>query len=65
MVVRDDEIERGYFELDPCNLRDGEAEEIAYRLLDALIQARKSRIAAPALAEWRASRLAARLAWPD
>ncbi len=65
VAVRDDEIERGYFELDPCNLRDGEAEEIAHRLLDALIHARMSRIAAPEFAKWRASRLAARLAWPD
>jgi L-seryl-tRNA(Ser) seleniumtransferase len=65
VAVRDDEIERGYFELDPCNLRDGEAEEVADRLLEALTHARVTRKAAPAFAEWQANRLAARLAWPD
>ncbi len=65
VAIRDDEIERGYFELDPCNLRDGEAEEVAQRLLDVFDHARTTRKTAPAFAEWQASRLAARLAWPD
>jgi D-glucosaminate-6-phosphate ammonia-lyase len=65
VAVRDDEIERSYFELDPCNLSDGEAEEVAHRLLDALTQARMTRNAAPSFAAWQANRLAARLAWPD
>ena len=65
VAVRDDEIGRGYFELDPCNLRDGEAEEIAHRLLDALTHARMTRKASLTFAEWQARRLAARLAWPD
>ena len=65
VAVRDDEIERGYFELDPCNLRNGEAEEVADRLLLALSRARRTREASPSFAEWQAKRLAARLAWPD
>ena len=40
VVVRDHEIEHGFFELDPCNLHPGEAERVAQRLcaeLDAAI----------------------------
>lgn len=65
VVVRSDEIERGYFELDPCNLREGEAEEVARRLRDAFIDLRASRAVTPAFAEWQARRLKAHLAWPD
>ena len=32
MVVRDHEVEHGFFELDPCNLHPGEAELVAQRL---------------------------------
>jgi D-glucosaminate-6-phosphate ammonia-lyase len=36
IVVRDDEIDRGFFELDPCNLHPGEAEIVARRLAQIL-----------------------------
>ena len=65
VMVRDDEIERGYFELDPCNLRDGEAEEVADRLAAELRRLRDAPREKTAFEEWRAKRMAARLAWPD
>jgi L-seryl-tRNA(Ser) seleniumtransferase len=63
--VRDDEIERGYFELDPCNVRAGEAEEIADRLLAELSKARRGLLPPVSYAVWNARRTRARLAWPD
>jgi len=36
VIVRDDEIDRGFFELDPCNLHPGEAEIVATRLAEIL-----------------------------
>ncbi len=36
VIVRDDEIDRGFFELDPCNLHPGEAEIVAARLAEVL-----------------------------
>jgi D-glucosaminate-6-phosphate ammonia-lyase len=36
VIVRDDEIDRGFFELDPCNLHPGEAEIVASRLAQIL-----------------------------
>jgi D-glucosaminate-6-phosphate ammonia-lyase len=38
LIVRDDEIDQGYFELDPCNLHDGEADVVA-RLLRQTVDA--------------------------
>ena len=65
VMVRDDEIDLGYFELDPCNLRDGEAEEVAERIVAELARAREAHGTPTALGEWRAKRMRARLAWPD
>lgn len=65
VIVRDDEVAQGYFELDPCNLREGEAEEVADRIVLELKEARDGRAKVTSLAEWRNSRLTARLAWPD
>jgi L-seryl-tRNA(Ser) seleniumtransferase len=36
VIVRDHEVERGHFYLDPCNLHRGEAEIVARRLIDVL-----------------------------
>jgi D-glucosaminate-6-phosphate ammonia-lyase len=63
--VRDDEIERGYFELDPCNLRAGEAEEIADRIIAALDNLRGQPSAAMPFQQWKAKRLGRAMAWPD
>ena len=65
VCVRDDDIESGHFELDPCNLREGEAEEIADRLLAALSRARRGLLPPVSYAVWSARRSRARFAWPD
>jgi len=63
VFVRDDEIRHGYFELDPCNLSDDEAEEVAGRIASEL---RNLRGRAPnSFSEWQRRRMRARLAWPD
>ena len=64
-MVRDDEIDLGTFELDPCNLRDGEAEEVASRLAAELAAALRRGDGGSALADWRKRRREARIAWPD
>jgi L-seryl-tRNA(Ser) seleniumtransferase len=64
-MVRDDEIDLGYFELDPCNLRPGEAEEIADRITAELVAAGERGTGGTTLSEWRRNRDAARLRWPD
>lgn len=66
MIVRDHEIEQGWFQLDPCNLHPGEAETVAARLDAELERARSANapVATP-LAERRQRRFAALLRWPD
>jgi hypothetical protein len=64
-MVRDDEIAGGHFELDPCNLSDDEAEEVAHRIIVELRRAKAGRLPQTSFAQWSARRLAARLAWPD
>lgn len=61
VFVRDPEVERGYFELDPCNLHPGEAEIVAERLVAVL-----SAAARPHDAMRQVDRTAASiLRWPD
>lgn len=36
MIVRDHEIEHGYFQLDPCNLQPGQDREVCQRLIETL-----------------------------
>jgi L-seryl-tRNA(Ser) seleniumtransferase len=64
-MVRNDEIAHGYFELDPCNLSDGEAKEVAAGIIRELHRAKAEHRPASSFAEWAARQLAARLAWPD
>jgi L-seryl-tRNA(Ser) seleniumtransferase len=42
VIVRDHEIEHGFFLMDPCNLHPGEAELVARRLREELDRAAKS-----------------------
>jgi D-glucosaminate-6-phosphate ammonia-lyase len=66
VIVRDHEIEHGFFYLDPCNLHPGEAAIVADRIVAELERARTAN--APSgrtLSERRARRLAQLLAWPD
>ena len=65
IMVRDDEVVHGYFELDPCNLSDSEAEEVAAGIIRELRRARAAPRPASSFADWTERKLAARLAWPD
>ena len=60
VIVRDHEVERGFFFLDPCNLHTGEAEIVADRLI-ACLEAGPPAVAASN----RRERMARLLAWPD
>ena len=66
VIVRDHEVEHGFFCLDPCNLHPGEAEIVAERVVDELEQAR-SRDRAPiySASERKARRFERLLSWPD
>jgi L-seryl-tRNA(Ser) seleniumtransferase len=66
VIVRDHEVEHGYFYLDPCNLHPGEEHKVAARLTEELEKARKSNetIMTP-LTERLARQEAAILKWPD
>jgi D-glucosaminate-6-phosphate ammonia-lyase len=66
VIVRDHEIEHGWFFLDPCNLHPGEDAIVAERLAEELaLAAASNEIIATPVSERRARRAAARLAWPD
>lgn len=66
VIVRDHEIEHGYFLMDPCNLHPGEEAVVAARLGEELDRALASNeIIETSVSARRARRLAARLAWPD
>jgi len=66
VIVRDHEVEHGYFFLDPCNLHADEELAVAKRLAEELDAARRSNsvIATPFL-ERLLAREAAILKWPD
>ena len=66
VIVRDHEIEHGFFLMDPCNLHPGEAEIVATRLREELDRAATSNaVIDTSLAERSARRVQALLAWPD
>ena len=66
VIVRDHEVELGYFQLDPCNLHPGEERVVAERLDDELARAHASnKIIATPLAERRRRATARLLRWPD
>ena len=66
VIVRDHEVEHGYFFLDPCNLHPGEEDIVASRLAEELEEARKSNtpIATP-FEDRLLAKEAAILRWPD
>ncbi len=63
VIVRDDMVEHGFFELDPCNLHDGEAETVAACLTATLRQARAGKIARRPLTEISAARIRSLIDW--
>ncbi len=66
VIVRDHEIEHGFFYLDPCNLHPGEDAIVAARLSEELDRARRSNdIIATPLEHRRNRRVAAAQRWPD
>ncbi len=66
VIVRDHEVEHGFFYLDPCNLHAGEAESVADRIAAELERARKlNATSAESPATRRARRYERLLRWPD
>ncbi len=66
VIVRDHEVEHGFFSLDPCNLHPDEAGVVADRLLNELKKARsRDRAATYSAAERKAHRFERLLRWPD
>jgi L-seryl-tRNA(Ser) seleniumtransferase len=65
VVVRDEGFASGYFELDPCNLEDDEAEVVAARILAELRQAGAEPRPLSSYADWMAAKRRKMLAWPD
>lgn len=63
IVVRDEEVEQGWFQLDPCNLHDGQAEIVAARLRAVLQTAAQGGLPEPDPDDWRNASVAAYLAW--
>ncbi len=66
VIVRDHEVEMGFFQLDPCNLHPGEAEIVASRVVEELENARKrNEQSTTTPARRKAGRFERLLQWPD
>ncbi len=66
VIVRDHEIEHGYFYMDPCNLHPGEAQLVADRLVEELDRAQASNeIIATGHAERKQRRADRTRSWPE
>lgn len=66
VIVRDHEVEHGFFLMDPCNLHPGEAQIVADRLLAELAKARARNSPQVLTAAGRkAARFERLLRWPD
>ena len=63
VIVRDHLIEHSFFDMDPCNLHDGEAEVVATRLAETLEDARTGKVAHRPLAEIRAGKARSLVNW--
>jgi len=66
IIVRDHEVEHGYFYLDPCNLHPGQERIVAERLVEELDKARRSNeIIATPLEDRRNRASRAIMRWPE
>jgi L-seryl-tRNA(Ser) seleniumtransferase len=65
VIVRDHHAENGFFDMDPCNLHDGEAEIVADQLAKTLERGLAGQIPSTDITLRRAARFAAMLNWPD
>jgi L-seryl-tRNA(Ser) seleniumtransferase len=63
VIVRDHEVEHGYFYLDPCNLHPGEAEQVAEAVAGTLEAIRGQ--PAPLVEDLRTRAQQLLLSWPD
>ena len=66
IIVRDHEVEHGYFYLDPCNLHPGQERIVAERLVEELDKARRSNEIIATPLEARRNRASqAIMRWPE
>jgi len=66
VIVRDHEVEQGWFQLDPCNLHPGEEQAVADAVVSALETARtRNEPTGRSPAQRRAARFERLLLWPD
>ena len=66
VIVRDHEVEHGFFQLDPCNLHPGEAEIVAQRVIGELTAARtRNASISRTPAERKSARFERLRLWPD
>lgn len=66
VIVRDHEVEQGFFQLDPCNLHPGEAEVVAARVVEEIEKARvRNEPSATTPAQRKARRFERLVRWPD
>ncbi|MBZ6077749.1 aminotransferase class V-fold PLP-dependent enzyme [Microvirga puerhi] len=66
IIVRDHEVEHGFFYMDPCNLHPGQETIVARRLVEELEKARQSNeVIATSLERRRNRRAEAQMRWPN
>ncbi len=66
VIVRDNHVGGGAFELDPCNHKDGQAEVTLSRLKDELGKAQiRNKLSVKTLAEIQQENMKKLLSWPD
>ncbi len=66
VIVRDHEVELGFFQLDPCNLHPGEAAIVAERVVAELdLALKRNEPSQRTAAERKAQRFERLLRWPD
>lgn len=66
VIVRDHEVEHGFFYLDPCNLHPGQAETVAERIRQEAAAARQGNFNEPeTLGELQARKFDKFMSWPD
>ncbi len=63
VIVRDHLIEHGFFDMDPCNLHDGEAATVADRIVETLEQAKAGRIENRPLGDINAAKVRGLVEW--
>jgi L-seryl-tRNA(Ser) seleniumtransferase len=65
VIVRDHEVEHGFFQMDPCNLHPGEAAVVADRVAAELERARTRNAEPSSVLERKKRRFQKLLSWPD